>query len=102
MTTRTPTSPEERIAVEALGRCAMIPGSWDKRFNRQLSPDQLSDKERPQVWRMFIKYRRQIAHPRKAELLELAARLSAPDFRKQQALERERAKYEDAFVEKKL
>ena len=94
MTTRTPTTEDERIAVEALARVSYPPASWDKRFSRQLSPDGLTAKERPQVWRLFIRYRRQISHPRRAELLRKAESLAAPDFRKQQAAANERAKIE--------
>jgi hypothetical protein len=94
MSARTPTNEDERIAVEALARVSYPSASWDKRFNRQLSPDALTDKERPQVWRLFIRYRRQISHPRKAELLKIAESLAAPDFRKQQAAANERAKIE--------
>lgn len=78
---RTPCTPDELIAVTALKHCGFAPASWDKRFVRQLSELGLTDKERPQVWRLFIRYRRQICHVRKAELLALAGTLAAPDFR---------------------
>lgn len=88
---RTPTTPDERLAVEALKLCRMLPASWEKRFRNQLSADELSDKERPQVWRLFKKYRRQIHGREIGEvicrgavwqgLLETADRLAAPDFR---------------------
>jgi hypothetical protein len=81
MTPRTATTDDERLAVTALQGVRMCPASWDKRFRNQLSPDALSEKERPQVWRLFKKYRRQINCPRKAELLGIAKQFSAPDFR---------------------
>jgi len=95
ITHRTPASEDEKIAVEALARVTYPPASWDKRFSRQLSPEGLTDKERPQVWRLFIRYRRQISHPRKAELLRKAESLAAPDFRKQQAAASEKARIDD-------
>ena len=94
-TMRTPTTDDERIAVEALARVSYPPASWDKRFSRQLSPEGLTDKERPQVWRLFIRYRRQISHPRRAELLRKAESLAAPDFRKQQAAANEQARIDE-------
>ncbi len=81
-TPRTPCTEDEAIAVAALATVSYPPASWDKRFNRQLSPAGLTDKERPQVWRLFIRYRRQISHPRKAELLRRAEAMAAPNFRK--------------------
>ena len=91
MTPRTPTNDDERLAVEALKGVRMLPASWEKRFRNQLSPDQLSEKERPQVWRLFKKYRRQIHGQTVAgvsmrgapwdNLLATAERLAAPDLR---------------------
>lgn len=95
MSSRTPTNEDERTAVLALQHVGMPPASWDKRFRNQLSELALSEKERPQVWRMFVRYRRQIhgqvingVSLRGAplqNLLALAEKLAAPDFRKQQA-----------------
>lgn len=71
-TPRSPYTPEEQIAAAAL-KCVTFPvASWDKRFAASLSPAGLTDRERPQLWRLFIRYRRQIHCPRKAELLHLA------------------------------
>lgn len=100
-TTRTPCTDDEKTAVEALARVSYPAASWDKRFSRQLSSSGLTEKERPQVWRLFIKYRRQINCPRKAELLKLAETLAAPDFRKQQAAANEQAKIEAIRQQKK-
>ena len=90
--TRTPTTPDEALAVRAIKSARMIPASWEKRFTAQLSPDFLSEKERPQLWRLFQKYRRQIAGAnlqgvmmtpeRMTPLLSYAATHAAPDFRK--------------------
>ncbi|MEN6533353.1 MAG: hypothetical protein ABFD89_06800 [Bryobacteraceae bacterium] len=82
MTPRTPYSDDERIAALALRGCTFPLGSWDKRFVRSLHSEALTERERPQLWRLFIRYRRQIDCPRKAELLQAAERLAAPDFRK--------------------
>ena len=91
-TPRTPCTDDEKTAVEALARVSYPVASWDKRFSRQLSPAGLTEKERPQVWRLFVKYRRQINCPRKAELLKVAETLAAPDFRKQQVAANEQAR----------
>jgi len=62
--------------------------SWDKRFYRSLSGlETITDKEAPQVWRLFKRYRRQISTPNKESLLQMAEELSAPDFRKQASME---------------
>lgn len=102
MTQRTPTTPEEKTAVLALQVVRMMPASWEKRFRSQLNPEQLSEKERPQVWRLFKKYRRQI-HGREVNgqtllgapwqnLLDMADRLSAPDYRKMNAAQIEQSR----------
>lgn len=85
MTIRTPYTPEEHIAAAALKCVGFPPASWDKRFANGLAASGLTDKERPQLWRLFIRYRRQIYCPRKEELLQMAEKLAAPDFRKQAA-----------------
>lgn len=59
------------------------PASWDKRFVRELLTTSITDKEASQVWRLFHRYRRQINHWKKRELLAIAASLAAPDLRKQ-------------------
>lgn len=88
---------EETIAIAALGCVTFPAASWDKRFARMLfSADGITEKEVPQLWRLFKRYRRQIDCPRKDELLAMADKLAAPDFRAQQAaaraLEREQEK----------
>ena len=68
------------------------PASWDKRFTRELLTTTITEKESAQVWRLFTRYRRQIRHPEKARLLDVAEKLSAPDLRKlaKEAAERQR------------
>lgn len=91
----------EKEAVSCLSQVRFLPASWDKRFARSLSgSDTLTEKEAPQVWRLFKRYRRQIAHPRKAELLAMADELSAPDLRKQQRQIDEMRRYQEAMQNK--
>lgn len=76
-------SADEAEAVRCLKTVTTPPACWDKRFIRDVGCGGLiTDKEAPQVWRLFHKYRRQIAHPDKSRLLEVAATLAAPDLRK--------------------
>ncbi len=58
------------------------PAQWDKRFVRELRDTELTEKQAAQVWRLFHRYRRQITHPRKGMLLEMAQQLGAPDTRR--------------------
>lgn len=82
---------DEKIAVQCLkNHVTYTPGSWDKRFVGNLLASTITDKEAPQVWRLFHRYRRQIRHICKAYLLTVAAKLAAPDLRKQAAQEAER------------
>lgn len=74
---------DERKAVQCLKeQVTFPPASWDKRFTRDLLTTTITEKESAQVWRLFTRYRRQIRHPEKARLLEVAERLAAPDLRK--------------------
>lgn len=98
-TARRPMTPCELEAVKCLGQVRYPPASWDKRFARSMSGmTTISDKEAPQVWRLLKRYRRQISSPHKANLLMMADELAAPDFRKQQALQRDLAKYTEAML----
>lgn len=84
---------DERQAVKCLKeQVTYPPASWDKRFARELLTITITEKEAAQVWRLFHRYRRQIAHKDKTRLLEIAANLAAPDLRKlaQEANERQR------------
>lgn len=92
-----PLTDNEREAIKCLEGVGMPCGCWDKRFRRDvLSPalrtGMLGEKSVAQLWRLFIRYRRQISHPRKAELLKLAEKWSAPDYRKLRAAENEQAR----------
>ncbi len=55
---------DERIAVEALGRCTFSPGTWDKKFARSLAGTAedytLTPKQRMWLWQLVKKYRRQL------------------------------------------
>lgn len=72
------------------------PASWDKRFAAHLQNclrvGTIGEKAKPQLWRIFTRYRRQTSGPRKAQLLGIAEQLAAPDFRKQQAALAEQAR----------
>ena len=83
---------EEAAAVDCLKKQVKTPPAcWDKRFIRDVGLDgKITVKEAPQVWRLFHKYRRQITHPDKTWLLQMAANRAAPDLRKVAAQERER------------
>lgn len=107
MTERTATTANEKQAVTMLKGCRFAPATWDKRFVGQLDAEALTVKERPQVWRLFIRYRRQIqpmivgSHKRAERqqqiarfqaLLHEAAMLAAPDLRRVAAANRLTAK----------
>lgn len=93
---RRPMDVTEIEAVRCLGQVRYPPASWDKRFARHmgemLHPGTISEKEVPQVWRLFKRYRQQIAHPQKALLLNTAEELSAPDLRKLEAARQAQAR----------
>ena len=106
MSERTTSSEVEQRAVALLKRCNMAVASWDKRFVRALPEDSLTVKERPQVWRLVIRYRRQIqgmmvTSLKRGErqeqigqfqtLLHHAAMLAAPDLRQVNAANAKRA-----------
>lgn len=60
-----------------------------------------SQNQASQLWRLFIRYRRQMDFPDKQRLLTVAEKLAAPDFRKERAKDLksrdERAKYDAAM-----
>jgi hypothetical protein len=100
-TERRPMTACELEAVKCLQQVTYPVASWDKRFARSMSgATTITDKESPQVWRLLKRYRRQISSPNKANLLVMADELAAPDFRKQQAQELTRIKYEKAMQNK--
>ncbi len=72
---RRPMSADEAAAARCIWTQVTFPvGHWDKRFMREL-PEEITEKQAAQVWRIFRTYRRQIKHPRKAELLAMAESL---------------------------
>lgn len=82
---------DEAAAARCIWTQVTFPvGHWDKRFMREL-PDEITEKQAAQLWRIFKTYRRQIQHERKAELLALAEKLGAPDLRKVRAQEQAEA-----------
>ena len=90
-----PLTDNERAAIEAMRGVRFLPASFEKRFARDvlfpaLETRMLGEKSVPQLWRLFIRYRRQLtcSAQEKARLLALAEKWSAPDFRKQQAAAR--------------
>ena len=85
-------TPDELQAIERMHGVTYPVASFDKRFMRMLSGcETISEKEAAQLWRILIKYRRQMSFPGKAELLRMAEGLAAPNFRKQQAAARAQA-----------
>lgn len=104
-TPRRPITNDERLVLNGMTWVTFPAASWDKRFFRGLFCSKtISEKEAAQLWRIFIKYRRQVRGSDKVRLLELAKTKAAPNFRKQQAEERKMAnavrKYNEAMVRK--
>lgn len=91
MTERRLMTPDEMQIVDRMSMVTFPVASWDKRFYRNLSSgEMISEKESAQLWRLFKRYRRQIGFPDKERLLAIAETKAAPDFRKQQAEQREK------------
>lgn len=91
---------EELKAINAIDGVGMPSGSWDKRFRRDALAHakytrEISDKAAAQLWRLFIRYRRQIPGMILMELMKIAEERAAPDFRKQQAALNEQAKIDE-------
>jgi hypothetical protein len=96
-----PLTADEADAIVMLS-CVTYPvASWDKRFAAHLwsclKSGQIGVKAVPQLWRIFIRYRRQTSGARKAELLKLADGLAAVDYRKQARIDEAKAKYATAM-----
>lgn len=95
---------DEMQAVDRMGPVTYPVASWDKRFMRSISSgEMISEKESAQLWRLFIKYRRQTGNfPDKPRLLAFAQEHSAVDFRKLKAQEDDKirlAEYLDRYRE---
>lgn len=85
-------TPDEMQAVERMHSVRFPVASWDKRFFRSVSSgEMITEKEAAQLWRIFIRYRRQMNFPDKARLLAFAEQHSAPDLRKAEAATRKQA-----------
>lgn len=101
--TKRPLSSDEAEAIAMLRGVTFTPASWDKRFAAHLQDcsavGMIGEKAAPQLWRIFIRYRRQTHGPRKAELLAMASQLSAPDLRKVAAAQREQARIDSLKYE---
>lgn len=74
---RNPITPEQRARLNRLSCCTFLPGSWDKRFVRNLSGSALeceavnavlaiTPAQAEQIDRLHYRYRKQIAKQRKA------------------------------------
>lgn len=95
-------TPDEMQAVDRMGVVTYPVASWDKRFMRNLSGgEMISDKESAQLWRLFIKYRRQFSFPDKARLMAFAQVHAAPDLRKIAAEQRKQWEAQDKLREYK-
>lgn len=87
---RRPMTTDGALAVKCIRmQVTFSVGHWDKKFMRGL-PEEITEKQAAQVWRIFKTYRRQIDTARgwitaekKREMLATAERLSAPDLRKE-------------------
>jgi hypothetical protein len=76
-------TPDEMQAVERMHCVRYLPASWEKRFMRDLSSGEtITEAQAPQLWRLFVRYRKQLPDfPDKARLLKVAESLAAPDLR---------------------
>ena len=95
-----PITNNELAAIHALDGVGMLPASWDKRFRREVLCNaevsgEISEKAAAQLWRLFIRYRRQISASVRAELMRIAKEKAAPDFRKQNAAANEQARIDE-------
>ncbi len=74
---------DERAAIEALAKCRFSPGSFAKRFARDLAamPEDtlFSPKQRQCLWQHAVKYRRQL---HKVHVEKAKAWLAVPDDRR--------------------
>ena len=74
-----PMTADERVVVPLLATVRYAPATWDKRFAREiqyaLKDGLITEGQSGQVWRLFWRYRRQIACEDKGRLLEMAEKL---------------------------
>lgn len=87
-----PMTPEEIEAIDFLKGVRFPVASFDKRFASTLyryaamTPPIIGEKMAPQLWRLFIRYRRQYRAKdpkgtRRIPLFRIAEQLTAPEFR---------------------
>jgi hypothetical protein len=78
---RRPMSHQEREAAAWLGRCTYLPGSFDKRFGRDMAARaerkdaQITEGQAAQIWRQVWRYRRQIGD---SQLIDMAKHKAKP------------------------
>lgn len=73
---------EEAQAASCLNQITFPPASFDKRFGRNMhEATRITDKGALQLWRIIHRYRRQITHPNKAQLLKIAEERKPEDMR---------------------
>jgi len=102
---------DEILAAKCLSQPTYPVASFDKRFAANMhfqvtqSVPMISERGAAQLWRILHRYRRQISHPSRDRLLDIAEKLKAPDMRssryreaQEQQREIERRKYEAAFT----
>lgn len=74
---RTPMTALEQDAARALGKCTYLPGSFEKRFARDMASHassespQITERQRAWLWKQVYRYRKQI---KDKDLIEQAAR----------------------------
>lgn len=65
---RRPFTDLEKRAALAIAKCRFLPGSWDKRFARDVgtlaeNEGQLTERMAWHIWRVVYRYRRQVHDP---------------------------------------
>ncbi len=84
-----PLTEDERKVISQMRFVRMMPGSWEKRFyHAMMAAETITDKQAAHLWRLFIRYRRQMAFPAQTELLEKAEKLAAKPIAKLMPLRR--------------
>jgi len=76
---RFPITPYDIMAIAALDRCTYLPGSFEKRFARDMAAlykqdnPQITGRQRAWLWKQVYRYRRQI---KDRELIAMAERIT--------------------------
>lgn len=94
-----PMTPSENEAAFCLACVRTNPYTFDRRFTTGIvsrwksttptKPAQITENESAQLWRLFLKYRRQISHRNKANLLLTAEANAAEDLKRQSRMVQE-------------